>query len=140
MHEGPAGNRDTRTPLHLPSDTQQYAHSSSYQLYLSHSAKQLILSTIDYHPGQLHLPRQELQRISTLILQPLSETETRVDLQEELIVIPLFSRRLFQRTVSWEVNALPGKAIFEAKEYHAGALYVSHKDLEELIQRCAKSW
>ena len=135
MHEGPAGNSDTRTPLHLPSDAQRYAHSSSYQLYLSHSAKQLILSTIDYHSGKLHLSRQRLELMRTTILQPFSGIETEVLLTENQLPLPP-AARLYKKTTYWDVHTLSGEAVFETNWYHAGVLYVSHEDLEELIIRC----
>jgi hypothetical protein len=51
----------------LPQDASVYAELKSWILYISKTDRSLIIDTTDYHPGLLHMTREDLQKILEIL-------------------------------------------------------------------------
>lgn len=124
MHEGPAGSSNKRIPLQLPPDAKKLTSTSSFDLYRSSQQQGIVVYPTDYHSQQLHINAADLEKIiagEQISGPPRESSET---LPEKI--------QFYDRTANWEVYAATGKVIVKSKDYHAGQLVLTFKDLKIL--------
>lgn len=63
MYEDNSGTSIHEGERKLPPDSQPYGRLSTWVLYTSKGAGEVIIDVTDYHPGALHLRRADLEAI-----------------------------------------------------------------------------
>jgi len=63
MKEGAFGAARRAGERDLPRDSELYDKTNSYTAHISRGGQSLIIDTTEYHPGQLTLEKEDLERI-----------------------------------------------------------------------------